>query len=162
MIEAIKKRRSIRSFQDKAVEKEKLSKILMAGMFSPSAMHLRPWHFIVVTEKATRKKLGQSTEYSSFLAKAPLNIVVCSKDVKRWIEDCSIAAVLMQLQAVQLGLASCWVQIRGKNDSLLRRTLNIPDDIHIECVLAIGYPAEEKPEHSETEFEEEKVHKEKW
>ncbi|RLJ00484.1 MAG: NAD(P)H nitroreductase [Candidatus Aenigmatarchaeota archaeon] len=164
VISAIRKRRSIRRYSDREVEDEKLKVILKAAMFSPSAMHLRPWHFVVVRDKEIRERLSKVTEWAYFLREAPLNIVVCGdKNAKRWIEDCSIAAEHIMLQATELGLGSCWVAIHNsssnpKAEEEVKETLAIPDNFGVLCIIAIGYRGEEKEEHSDKEFEEEKVH----
>ena len=156
MLSLIKKRRSIRLFQDKTVEQEKIDQIIKAALLSPSSKNNNPWKFIVVEDKETLLKLSDSKENGSkFLAKAPLTIVVMAdpehSDV--WIEDASIAATFMILTAQDLGLGSCWIQIRKRNHSVnmsseefIKDLLGIPDNLRILCLLAIGYPAEDKPE----------------
>jgi nitroreductase len=87
------------------------------------------------------------------LAEAPLAIVVCGNplDSDVWIEDCSIAAIIIQLAAHDMGLGSCWIQLRGRmfNEELssseyVKRTLELPDNLEIECIISIGYPGETK------------------
>jgi nitroreductase len=156
MLSLIKKRRSIRLFQDKTVEQEKIDQIIKAALLSPSSKNNNPWKFIVVEDKETLLKLSDSKEHgSNFLAKAPLTIVVMAdpKHSDVWIEDASIAATFMILTAQDLGLGSCWIQIRKRNHSVnmsseefIKDLLGIPDNLRILCLLAIGYPAEDKPE----------------
>jgi nitroreductase len=156
MLSLIKKRRSIRLFQDKTVEQEKIDQIIKAALLSPSSKNNNPWKFIVVEDKKTLLKLSESKEHGSkFLAKAPLTIVVMAdpehSDV--WIEDASIAATFMILTAQDLDLGSCWIQIRKRNHSVnmsseefIKDLLGIPANLRILCLLAIGYSAEDKPE----------------
>ena len=156
MLSLIKKRRSIRLFQDKTVEQEKISRIIEAALLSPSSKNNHPWKFMVVDDKKTLLRLSDSKEHGSkFLAKTPLAIVVIADPEQSdvWIEDASITVTFMILTAQDLGLGSCWIQIRKRNHSVslssekfVKDLLGIPDDLRILCLLAIGYPAEDKPE----------------
>ncbi len=150
----LKSRRSIRKFQDREVEKEKIDTILKSAFLSPSSRGRRPWEFIAVTDKELLHKLSQCREYGSqFLAGAPLGIVVIADkeacDV--WIEDAAIASTIIQLAAQALKLASCWIQVRDrlhpsnmKAEDYIREVLAIPVKYSVECIIAIGYPGEEK------------------
>lgn len=95
MLEVIKKRRSIRKFQKKEVEGEKLEEILKAAMYSPSAMHRRPWEFIVVKNQEIKERLSKATPFCSFIKDAPVVLIIAAKPgilSKFWVEDCAIAA----------------------------------------------------------------------
>jgi len=171
MLEVIRKRRSIRKYLAKDVEEEKITEILKAAMFSPSAMHQRPWEFILVKDSIVKEKLSHSTNWSSFAGDAPLIIVVISDEHKsrEWLEDASIVAEHIYLEAANQGLGTCWIQIRdskrpdGSNaEHYVRNLLGIPANFRIVCLMSIGYPAENLPEHQDSEFEERKVHQEKW
>lgn len=169
MLKAIKKRRSIREFEKRGLEEEKLQEILKAAMFAPSARHTRPWEFIIVKDQATKDKLAATKGGSAFVNQAPLIIVICSQESRQWIEDCSIVAENIYLEATNQGLGTCWVQIRGSQrpdgsscEEYVKKLLNIPDKIRVLCVMPIGYPAEQLPEHEESEFEKRKIHRESW
>lgn len=170
MIESIKKRRSIREYKDKNVEEEKINEILKAAMFSPSARHLYPWEFVVVKEEEKREKLGKATKWSSFAAEAPVVIAVLGDEKKSQevVEDCSIAAEHMLLEIENQDLSSCWIQIKGNShngkpaEDYVKKLLKIPDKYMVLCLLPIGYPDEEKEEHKDSEFREEKVHREEF
>lgn len=171
MIETISKRRSIRKYQTREVDEEKLTEILKAAMFAPSAMHRRPWEFVVIKDKQTKEKLGKATIYSDFAKDAPLIIVLCADETKdkRWIEDLSIAAAHIYLEATNQGLGTCFVQIREtktptgeSGEEYVRKIIGAPTSIRILCLMPIGYPAEEKEEHQDSEFEKSKIHEEKW
>lgn len=171
MLEVIKKRRSIRKYQPKEVEEEKLNEVLKAAMFAPSAHGRRPWEFIVVKEKETKDKLSKATQYSSFVKDAPLVLVLCANERNdpRWVEDLSIAAAHIYLEVTNQGLGTCFVQIRNAEtpngesaEEYVRQLINAPNDIRVLCLLPLGYPAEEKEEHSEQEFEKEKIHWERF
>lgn len=172
LYDLLKSRRSIRKFQNREVEKEKLDVILKSALLSPSSRSRRPWEFIVVTDRDLLKKLSQCREHSSqFLADAPLGIVVIADpnvcDV--WIEDASIAAIIIQLSAQSLGLGSCWIQVRErfgtdnvKAGDYIKEVLGIPDKYEVECMIAIGYPAEEKRAYTEDELLYSKLHYERY
>ncbi len=156
MIPLLKKRRSIRLFQDRKVEKEKIYQIMQAALLAPSSKDNNPWKFIIVEDRETLIKLSEAKEHgSNLLAKVPLAIVVLAdpgqSDV--WIEDASIATTLIIMEAQQLGLGSCWIQLRRRyrangedSETYLRNLLGIPNNLNILCMVAIGYPDEIKPE----------------
>jgi nitroreductase len=110
---------------------------------------------VFVTDRKVLSALSNAKKSASgFLADAPLGVVVCGDEAVSdvWIEDCAIAAIIGQLTATSLGLGSCWIQMRGRFDSagrssedVIRDLLELPATFRIDCVLAIGYPAEEKP-----------------
>ncbi len=171
-LDLIQKRRSIRRFEDRSVEPEKIEMIVEAALRSPSSRSLNPWEFIVVTDRGFLESLSRAKEHgSSFLKGAPLAIVVLADPVKCdvWVEDCSIASIIIQLAAHDMGLGSCWIQIRKRmhNDSktaeeYVREILEIPGNMAVESIIAIGYPAEEKPPHPESYLQYNKVFSESY
>jgi nitroreductase len=152
-IEILKKRRSIRSFLDKPVEKEKVEQLMATLQYLPSSRSIFPTAFIVVNDKEILKKLSVCRDTgAAFLEQAPVAIVVIADSVKSdvWIEDASIASTFLLLSAVELGLSGCWVQIRkrkkGKisSDAIISDILNIPPNCSVESIIAIGYADESK------------------
>ena len=172
MLELLKTRRSIRRYKDKEIEEEKIEAILKAGLLAPSSRSRRPWEFVAVTDKEKLKALSMCREGSSqFIAGASLAVVVVADPEKCdvWVEDCSIAALMMQLMAHSLGLGSCWVQVRERFSSnqdlaeeIIKKSLEIPDSYHVECILAFGYPDEEKRAYEDKDLLYNKVHREKF
>ena len=172
MLDLLLTRRSIRKFLDKNIEKEKVDAILKGALLSPSSRNRKPWEFIVVTDKEVLKKLSRCREHSSqFLEGAPLGIVVIADpevcDV--WVEDTSIAAIIIQLTAHSLGLGSCWVQVRErmhsdskKAEDYIREVLGIPDKYKVECIIGIGYKGEDKEAHHASKLPFDKVHYERF
>jgi nitroreductase len=164
----LKSRRSIRKFQNREVEKEKLDTILKSALLAPSSRARRPWEFIAVTDGELLKKLSGCREHASaFLAGAPLGIVVIADpeacDV--WVEDASIASIIIQLSAQSLGLCSCWIQVRErfhsgdiKAENYIKEILGIPEKFSVECMIAIGYAAEEKRAYVDNELLYDKIH----
>jgi nitroreductase len=114
------------------------------------------------------KILSKSKVGASFLKNAALAIVIAGDATKSdvWIEDCSIASILIQLEAESLGLGSCWVQIRNRKydeqiaaNDYVRHHFNIPERLEVLTVVGIGYKAVEKPPYSENDLAWEKVYK---
>jgi nitroreductase len=151
------------------VEDEKLEKLIEVALRSPSSMGRNPWEFIVVTEKELLEKLsGAKPHGSSFIKNAPLAIIVCADPAKCdvWIEDTSIASILLHVAAESLELGSCWVQIRERrysNDKTageyIAELLGIPLGIEVESIIVVGYPDENKPGHKRENLQFEKVHR---
>ncbi len=167
MLELLQKRRSIRQYKSDPVKKEHLKILKEALLRSPSSRNKRPWSFIFVDDKNLIDKLSRSKAHGSqFLKGAPLAVVICGDcevtDV--WIEDCSIASIILQLQGEDLGIGSCWVQIRNRlhnNDmsaqTYVQKLLNIPEQLAVESIIGMGYPDEEKPPVPESELPSEKI-----
>jgi nitroreductase len=169
MLKIIKKRRSIRKYQEKEVGEEKLNEILKAAMFSPSAAHRKPWEFVVVKDLQIKEKLSQATPYAGFAQDTPVVLVICADETKsiRWVEDCAIVVENIYLEATNQGLGTCCVQIRetktprgGSGEEYVRKIIKAPENIRVLCLMPLGYPAEQKEEHSDLEFEEIKIHQE--
>ena len=171
MLEMLLKRRSIRKFALQPVSKEALQKVLQAALLAPSSRGRSPWAFILIEDKSTLQQLGKCRHpQQAFLPQAPAAIVVLGdttiSDV--WIEDCSIAMTLMQLEAEKLGLGSCWVQIRkrmaqGEQESssaFVKTLLGIPEQFEVLAILALGVPAEEKTGYQLEQLAYEKIHQE--
>lgn len=141
VFDTILARRSVRSFIDKKVEKEKIEMLLKAAMAAPSACNLQPWAFIVVDEEKALESLKECTNQGKY--NAPLAIVVCGVykhipwDSDAWMQDCKGAAQNIMLEAVELGLSS--VCIGGFDGVELSKTLDIPEDVAPLCIIEIGY-----------------------
>ena len=156
-LELLKKRRSIRQFHNKPVEQEKIDILIESTLRSPSSRSLNPWEFVVATDSQIIGELSRSKPHgASFMKNAPLAIVVCADPAKCdvWIEDCSIATLVIHLAATDLGLGSCWVQIRKREHSSgqsaetnVKNILGLRDEMVVEAIVAIGYGREEKGEH---------------
>lgn len=165
-LDLLRQRRSVRKYQDRPVEKALVEELVEAAIRSPSSRGKNPWQFIVVDEKDLIEKLSLSKEHgSSFLKSAPLAIVICADDsIDTWVEDCSIATILIQLAAESLGLKSCWIQIRDREHNKIvsardyvAETLNVPQNLNIEAIVAVGYPDEIKSPHKEEKLQYDKV-----
>jgi nitroreductase len=147
VLEAIKKRYSCRNYIEKSIEKEKLDQVLEAARLAPSAKNLQDWRFVVVTDKAQKRKLVEAANNQIFLEKAGAIIVACtiSDYIMRCgqpagVIDVAIALEHICLQATELGLATCW--IGSFYPEKVKSILNIPNDIAIVELMALGYPAD--------------------
>lgn len=168
LFDILKSRRSIRKFQKREVEKEKIDILLKSALLSPSSRSIRPWQFIAVTDGELLSQLSLCREPGPrYLAEAPLAIVVIadkdSSDV--WVEDASIASTIIQLTAQDLNLGSCWIQVRERSHTeqesageYIRNVLEIPEQYSVECIIAIGYPGEEKKPYDENNLQYQKLH----
>ncbi len=152
MIELLRKRRSIRNYLATPVDQESQEILIEALLRSPTSRNNKPWHFVVVDDQTLLEKLSLAKQSgSAFLRHAPLGIVICADSTKSdvWVEDCSIAAILVQSVAQSLGLGSCWIQIRKRPhnreqtaEEYIRELLDLPETIKVASIIAIGHPAE--------------------
>jgi len=153
MLEILRKRRSVRRYKDEDIEPEIVEHLEEAALRSPTSRNFRPWRFVFVEDRSKLAALSKAKPSgSSFLAGARLGVVVCADEDESdvWIEDCSIASIILQLAGQSLGLGSCWIQIRRRrhDDSMtseeyVRSVLGLPEDIRVESMIAFGYPDEE-------------------
>lgn len=165
-------RRSIRKYTDEEITPEEVKTILEAGLVAPSSKSKMPWNYVVVDDKAMLEQLSQCKDLGARpIAGCALAIVVTVNpyDSDVWIEDASVAAFAMQLQAQDLGLGSCWIQIRNRFDKEgnsaegnVRGLLGIPDEMNVVCILSIGHKNEQRKPLEEEKCKWEKVHVEKW
>jgi nitroreductase len=147
------KRRSVKIYAKRPVEAEKVDAIIEAALRSPSGRATRPWSFVVVTDKTLLEKLSVAKpQGADFVRDAPVAVVVCADPSASglWVEDCSIAAVTLQYAAHALGLGSRWSQMRGNNynegttsTQYIAKLLGLPENLAVQCMIAIGYPGEE-------------------
>jgi nitroreductase len=138
--EVLEKRRSIRKYKDAPVSKEKILKMLEAARIAPSASNRQPWHFIVVENKETIKKLAKQ----EWAAEAPLMIVGLADQATspNWCSnDLGIAFEHLVLAATNLGLGTCWMGQTGREE-MIKGLLGIPDNFKVVAVIPIGVPDE--------------------
>lgn len=172
MLDILKKRRSIRRFEPRPVEREKIDLLTEALLRAPSSRGLNPWEFVIVTDPDQLRALSRAKPHGAgFLAGAPLAVVVAA-DPERcdvWTEDCAIAAIILQLAAVSLGLGSCWAQIRlrphgdGRSaEAFVREVVGLPPGMAVVCIVGIGYPDETRPGHPVASLQFNKIHREQY
>ncbi len=147
--ELIKKRKSIRSYQSKSIEKEKLDRILEAGRLAPSAKNSQAWKFIVTGNSEIKKDLIKACRGQKFIAEADKIITVCVDEGGTYLEqgnymgafavDGAIALQQMILAATEEGLGTCW--IGAFYEDKVKKVLNIPDKYRVVGLTPLGYPA---------------------
>ena len=164
----IKQRRSTRKFTEEPLTPEQVEAILKAGLMAPSSKRSNPWQFIVVEDKEMLQKLAHC-KYggSAFLEGCSLAVVVCAdvmaSDV--WVEDASVASIYMQLQAEDLGLGSCWCQIRNRvtederdSNDYVRFLLQIPYQLDVLSIIGFGHKDQVRKPFDESHLQWEKIH----
>lgn len=171
-LEAIKKRRSVRSFLDTKVERKDLLTILEAGLTGPSACNRRPWEFVVVEDRTTLDALSKGNLAAKPLLSAPLAIVVMGntdKAIRRaplyWTEDASAATENMIIAASSLSIGSLWMGVWPEEEKIrrVREVLSVPENIVPFSILALGYPKDEgSPMWAVSEGREKAIHWGKW
>lgn len=167
MLDTIFERRSIRKYTDKPVEDEKLHTLLRAAMYAPSAKDARPWHFVVVRDRAVMEKFMQAHPFSKMLEQASALIVVCGDKSREaapgyYLEDCGAATENLLLAAHELGLGACWLGITPVKERMqpIKELLGLPEHIEAFCGVAVGYPAETRQ--TPERFDETRVHHNHW
>ena len=159
-IRSILGRRSIRVFEKRGVEPEKVDALLECAFAAPSAMNTQPCHFVVIDEASLLGKIGAVHERTKMAAGAPLAIAICA-DVayyeKRhnltdgtWMQDCSCAMENILIAAHSLGLGGVCMQIVNRSDREegVSRLLNVPEGVKVFAIALLGYGAESKSPHS--------------
>lgn len=146
--ETIRSRRSVRSYQDRQVEEEKLERVLEAARLAPSAGNRQEWKFVVVRDDELRGRLMQAARGQQFVGDAPVVIVACAPEHDHvmscghpsFLIDVAIALDHVALAARDLGLGTCWIgafEQRGVRDAL-----GIPDSVEVVGLMPLGYPTE--------------------
>ena len=167
-LELLKKRRSSRVFTDEPVDKETVCNLMKAALMSPSGHRINPWEFIMVEDKAVLKALSVCKEHGAGLLEGAAMAVVVIADTEKtdvWIEDCSVATIIMQLAAEDMGLGTCWVQIRRRSDAEgnssednVRTLLDIPQNYAVLSIVAVGHKARETKPFDEDKMQWDKIH----
>lgn len=160
------RRRSIRKYSDELLSPDETKKILEAALLSPTSKNRHSWEFIAVEEKEMLVKLSKCKPKSAeFIADAALLIVVLGNPLvsDAWVEDASIASINMQMQAEELGIGSCWIQVRNRlfSETLtaseyINDLLDIPMPLEVLCIISFG-----KKERKRTPADIENLHWEK-
>lgn len=139
-LEALRTRRSVRSFTGKPVSREIIEQVVDAARLAPTANNMQPWEFIVVTDEAIRKRIAGVAEYGKFIADAPVCIAVFCKDSKYYLEDGCAATENILVGAHALGVASCWVAGDKKDYAgEVGKILEAPDSYKLVSLIALGY-----------------------
>jgi len=164
VFEAIKERRSTRSYTDEKVSEEDVERLIEAARWAPSAGNIQPWEFVIVKEAETKRKLSDAALNQTFIEKAPVVIVVCA-DVTRssrgygsrgehlyCIQDTAAATENILLAAQHLGLATCWVGAFRENE--VAKAVKAPMNLKPVAIVSVGHPAERRMASQKRSFSE--------
>lgn len=152
VLDNIATRTSVRDYEARPVEKEKIEKMLRAAMAAPTAMNKQPWHFVVVDQRNVLDALAGTNPYAKMLKKAPLAIVVCGNTDKMiegggrdfWIQDASAATENLLLAAHAMGLGAVWTGAYPSEERCISisKVLSLSDNLVPLNMIVVGYPAE--------------------
>ena len=169
-LELARVRRSYRKYTTQPIEQEKIEQILQAALMSPASKRCNPWEFVVITDHEILSKLASCRTYGSqMLTEAAAGIIVCvdANLTDTWQCDGAIAAEHMLLEAADLGLGACWVQVYGRfvdeantvsAEQKIRKLTGIPEDKNVLCIISLGYKNEERKPREIDKLQFEKVH----
>ena len=166
-MKAIFNRASVRSFDGRKVEPEKIELLMKAAMAAPSACNQQPWEFVVVTDPATLGKLAECSPYAGCIRQAPLGIAVCMRTeglpAPSYTQiDASAATENILLEAVHLGLGAVWLGIAPGQERMeaVRQVIGAPETIQPFGLVACGYP--DKPVTPANRYDPSRIHYERW
>ncbi len=141
----IRTRREIRDYLDKPIQDESLNRVLEAGRLAPSSKNSQPWHFVVIKNKETLRKISELTPTGAHIAKAPLAIAILMDGAKLPEVDGARAIQNMVLAAWDLGIGACWVT--NFYDDAVKDLLGAPQRMKLVSVIPFGYPLDPKSAH---------------
>ena len=160
-------RRSIRKSTEEPIDPDHVRLILETALLAPTSKSSSSWRFVVVDVKDMRQVLEQCKPAGAApVGRCPLAVVVCgdTRCSDPWIEDASIAAAFIQLEAADLGLGSCWIQVRGRftadgipSEEYVAEALNIPEGVTPLCIITLGHKDELRRSIDPSKLEWEKV-----
>ena len=166
--ELIATRRSMRKYTNEELSQEDVVALMKAALMSPTSKRSNGWQFIIIDDKELLEKLSQCKEHgAAFVAGAALAVVVMADPMLSdvWIEDAAVASIMVQLQAEDLGLGSCWVQVRERLHAsgtpaaeFVREVLDIPLQLQVLSIVAIGHKGMERKPFDEEHLQWEKIH----
>ena len=165
-------RHSIRRYTDEPVAADDVQTIIKAALLAPSSKSKRPWQFVVVENRDMLQQLAGCKDFGTKPVSTAAFAVAVAVDASQsdcFVEDASIAAVFMQLQAEALGIGSCWIQVRNRftadgtpAEDIVRDTLAIPEHLTVECIVTFGHKDEVRRPVDPDKLLWEKVHIERW
>ena len=162
----------MRKFTDQELTQDEVVMLMKAALMSPSSKRSNCWQFVIVDDEDLLERLSYCKEQSaSFIKDAALAVVVMADPLASdvWIEDASIASIMIQLQAEDLGMGSCWVQVRERftsdgipSNEYVHQVLDIPLQLQVLSIIAIGHKGMERKPFNEEHLQWEKIHLNKY
>ena len=155
-------RTSIRQFEERAVEQEKIDRLLKAAFAAPSAGNQQPWEFYIVTNKDKLSALAKTSPYATPAQNAPAALVICSRKELLMPEyadiDCAIATenVLLELEALELGGVMLGISPHEDRMEAVRKVLELPETLVAFTIIPFGYPKKKQPQ--KDRYDESRVH----
>lgn len=149
LFEGIYTRRSVREFVEQPVDREQLLELIRAGTWAPSGLNNQPWRFVIVQGADVKKELGKQTKYGFVIERAPVCIAVFvdRKVMYNDVKDHQAMGACIQnmlLAAHGLGLGAVWLGEILKNDEAVRTLLELPKEMELMAVVALGHPMSQK------------------
>ena len=155
-LEVIEKRKSVRRYSDRPVERDILDAIVKVAETAPSSRNSKSSAFMIIEDKDTLEALSQMRDYgASPLRSAQAGILVMGDTSKTdlWVDNCAISATFVQLAVTAMDLVSCWIHVNGRPvledepegaqaEDYVAELLGIKDGLKPYCVVAVGYPEE--------------------
>lgn len=160
-------RRSVREFGEGKISDDSVTRIITAAMYAPSAGNQRPWHFVVIRDKAALERIMEFHPHAGMLRSACLAIAVVADTAGEkypgyWVVDCSAATENLLLAIHAEGLGGCWLGIypREERSKELALLLGLPPEVRPHSLVAVGVPSSPYPRPER--FDPGKIHNEKW
>ncbi len=143
-MEALKDRRSFRTYKQKVVERGIIEEIVDCARLAPTAMNEQPWEFIVLTERADLERIPPMLGHGEFIAKAAFAVLVLGRETEYVVEDCSAATENLLIAAAAHGIGSCWVAgTKQAYGPVVAKAFGAPADRQLIAIVSFGYPGEE-------------------
>ena len=143
--DALRTRLTVREFKPDPVPDDVLNRILEVGRLAPSSRNLQPWHFIVIKNPETIKRIGEIATSGRFVTGAPLAIAVAMENADRPELDAGRVLQQMELLAWSEGLGTCFVGLRvAEQNQQVKELLGIPESLELITVLPFGYRADNR------------------
>jgi nitroreductase len=142
-IEALKTRRSIRTYTAQPVEREIIEEIVDCARLAPTAMNDQPWEFVVITEKAALASIPPMLGHAEYVGNAAFAVIVLARETQYAVEDCCAATENLLIAAAAHGLGSCWVAgTQQAYAPVVAKAFGAPEDRKLIAIVSFGYPAE--------------------
>jgi len=163
IIKEISNRRSVREYKPDDVTDELIIEIIKAGQFAPTAKNNQAVEFVVVRKQETKEKIFEIVG-QEYVKQAPVLIIPVIDETKSIlpVQDLSVASENMFLQAAALGLGTVWKNLRPEWEKGVKKLLAVPEQFRAVNIIPVGYPKNKIEPHTDADFNDKKIHREKW